>query len=68
VAERPVSASRGLSEDERQQLVGALDRIETELTSITVWLPSDDTRVRTLLLDARTALSAAAWVTVRREL
>ncbi len=59
--------SEGLSEADREQLVSALDKIETELASITAWLPSDDMRVRRLLLDARTSVSAACWMTVRRE-
>jgi hypothetical protein len=58
-----VSPAKGLSEPE--QLVGALDQMESELEAITVWLPSEDIRVRRLLQDARTALSAACWVTVR---
>jgi hypothetical protein len=57
--------SERLGDDDRQELVGALARIEDELTAISGWLPGADVHVRRLVTEARDKLAAACWGVLR---
>jgi hypothetical protein len=58
-------SSERMSDSDRQMLVGALDRIESDLTAISTWLPGPEINVRRLLTDARDKLAAASWGALR---
>lgn len=57
--------SERLSDSDRQELVGALSRIEDELVAISGWLPGPEIHVRRLLTEARDKMAAASWGVLR---
>jgi len=60
-----VSGAERLSDDDREQLVAGLAKMEDELTAISGWLPGPELHVRRLVTEARDKIAAACWGVLR---